>query len=62
MALVDDLSNVNEIDLYSYCDDSKGNIEVNFRVDKEGNYKLIITEKDLKSMLGFSRLGKLINS
>lgn len=61
MPLVNDLNNINEIDLYNYCDDSKGNIELNFRVDKEENYKLIITEKDLKSMSKFSKLGKLIN-
>lgn len=59
--LVDDLSTIKDIDIYSYNDDNKGNIELNFRVLESGNYRIMISEKDLKSMVHFSRLGKLIN-
>ena len=59
--LVDDLSTIKDIDIYSYNDDNKGNIELNFRVLERGNYRIMISEKDLKSMINFSRLGKLIN-
>lgn len=59
--LVDDLSTIKDIDIYSYNDDNKGNIELNFRVLESGNYRIMISEKDLKFMIKFSRLGKLIN-
>ena len=60
MAIANDLSNVKDIGLYGYCDDRKGNIEINFRIDKIGNYKLTISEKDLKTMNRFSKLGKML--
>ena len=60
MAIINDLSNVKDIGLYGYCDDGKGNIEINFRIDEAGNYKLIISEKDLNSMNRFSKLGKIL--
>lgn len=59
--MVDDLSTIKDIDIYGYCDDKKGNIEINFRVLEGGNYRLMISERDLKSMVKFSKLGKLIN-
>ena len=58
--IVNDLNKLKDIEFYSYCDDGKGNIEIMFRISDEEQYRLIITEKDLKSMLMFSRLGKSI--
>ena len=58
--IVNDLSKLKDIEHYSYCDDGKGNIEIMFRISDEEQYRLVITEKDLKSMCRFSKLGKLI--
>ena len=58
--IVNDLSKLKDIEHYSYCDDGKGNIEIMFRISDEEQYRLIVTEKDLKSMLKFSKLGKEI--
>lgn len=44
--MVDDLSTIKDIDIYGYCDDKKGNIEINFRVLEGGNYRLMISERD----------------
>ena len=58
--IVNDLSKLKDIELYSYCDDGKGNIEIMFRISDEEQYKLVIVEKDLKTMSRLSKLGKLI--
>ena len=58
--IVNDLSKLKDIEHYSYCDDGKGNIEIMFRISDEEQYRLIVTEKDLKSMLKVSKLGKEI--
>lgn len=55
-----DRENYKKVDFYSYCDDKNGNIEVNFNIDGTDNYRLVITEKDLRSMLSLSNLGKLL--
>lgn len=49
-----------KVDFYSYCDDKNGNIEVNFNINGTDNYRIIITEKDLRSMISLSNLGKLL--
>ena len=48
--IFNDLSKLKDVEFYSYCDDGKGNIEIMFRISDEEQYRLIITEKDLKSM------------
>lgn len=58
--IVNDLDKLKDIEFYSYCDDRKGNIEIMFRISDEEQYRLVVTEKDLKSMLRFSKLGKEI--
>lgn len=58
--IVNDLSKLKDIEFYSYCDDGKGNIEIMFRISDEEQYRLVVTEKDLKSMCRFSKLGKLM--
>lgn len=59
MALLNNREPVKEIP-YSYNDDSKGSIEVNFRVKEPGEYKIVITEKDLKTMGNLSLIGKIL--
>lgn len=58
--IVNDLSKLKDIEYYGYCDDGKGNIEIMFRISDEEQYRLVIAEKDLKSMCRFSKLGKEI--
>lgn len=58
--IVNDLSKLKDIECYSYCDDGKGNIEIMFRISDEEQYRLVVTEKDLKSMCRFSKLVKLM--
>lgn len=60
MSIAKDIKDLKEVGLYSYCDDENGNIEVTFHIDTPGNYKLLITEKDLKSMNRFSKLVKML--
>lgn len=58
--IVNDLSKVKDIDFYSFCDDGKGNIEVMFRITDDQQYRIIISERDLRSMNHLSKIGKLI--
>lgn len=58
--IVNDLSKLKDIELYSFCDDGNGNIEVMFRISDKEQYRLIISEKDLRAMNNLSKLGKMI--
>ena len=59
MALPDSLDSLQDFGLYGFCTDDKGNIEINFKADKKGNYKLILTETDLRKMFKISKLTKM---
>lgn len=58
--IVNDLSKLKDIELYSFSDDGNGNIEVIFRISDEQQYRLIISEKDLRAMNNLIKLGKII--
>lgn len=58
--IVNDLSKLKDIELYSFSDDGNGNIEVMFRISDEQQYRLIISEKDLRAMNNLIKLGKII--
>mgnify|MGYP001160570390 CR=1 FL=1 len=62
MAIAKNVKNLKEVDLYGYCDDGDGNIEVTFHINTPGDYRLLIPEKNLKSMNRFSILGKQLKS
>lgn len=58
--IVNDLSKLKDIEIYSFSDDGNGNIEVMFRISNEQQYRLVISEKDLRAMNNLSKLGKLL--
>lgn len=58
--IVNDFSKLKDIELYSFSDDGNGNIEVMFRISDEQQYRLIISEKDLRAMNNLIKLGKII--
>lgn len=58
--IVNNINNLQDIECYSYCDDGKGNIEILFKISDESQYKLVILEKDLKTMSRLCKLGKLL--
>lgn len=58
--IVNDLSKLKDIELYSFSDDGNGNIEVMFRISDEQQYRLIISEKDLRAMNNLIKLGKIL--
>lgn len=45
--------------IYNFNVNDKGNIEINFKAEKKGNYKLILTETDLRKMFKISKLTKM---
>lgn len=58
--IVNNINNLQDIECYSYCDDGKGNIEILFKLSDDSQYKLVILEKDLKTMSRLCKLGKLL--
>ena len=60
MALANSLDNFKDVGIYSFNTNDKGNIEINFKADKTGEYKLILTETDLRKMFKISKLTKML--
>jgi two-component sensor histidine kinase len=60
MVLVDSLTNATEANVYGYSYNKKGDIEIDLKISKEGDYRLIISEKDLKALVNFKRLRELV--
>lgn len=58
--IVNNINNLQDIECYSYCDDGKGNIEILFKLSDDSQYKLVILEKDLKTMSRLCKVGKLL--
>jgi len=58
--IVNNINKLQDIECYSYCDDGKGNIEILFKLSDESQYKLVILEKDLKTMSRLCKLGKVL--
>ena len=58
--IVNNINNLQDIECYSYCDDGKGNIEILFKQSDDSQYKLVILEKDLKTMSRLCKVGKLL--
>lgn len=56
MSLPDAIDNLKDIGLYSYSVERNGDIELNFKVSETGNYKLTITEKEIKRMVDASKM------
>ena len=59
MSLPNGLENLIDIGIYCYSADRNGNIELNFKVEEPGNYKLVITEKEIKRMKSTSDMMKI---
>ena len=38
-----------------FCEDGKGNIEINFNIDEAGDYKLEISKDDVKRFIKYHR-------
>jgi hypothetical protein len=60
MVLVDSLTNTTEANVYGYSYNKKGDIEIDLKISKEGDYRLIISEKDLKALVNFKKLRELV--
>lgn len=56
MALPNSIDNLKDIGLYSYGARKNGDIELNFKIDEPGDYKLIITAKEISRMKGTSEM------
>lgn len=56
MSLPNSIVNLKDVGLYSYSVERNGDIELNFKINKPGNYKLIITEKEIKRMVDISEM------
>lgn len=50
MGLPNSIGNLKDVGLYSYGVERNGDIELNFKIDEPGDYKLIITAKDINRM------------
>ncbi|MBO3443398.1 hypothetical protein [Clostridium sp. CCUG 7971] len=62
MSIVDNINELKEVGLYSYCDYNYRDIEINFNVNEPNNYKLEISNKELTKMKGFTKLGLLLKA
>ena len=61
MALAKNINNLKSVNVFSFCEDCKGNIEINFNIDEAGDYKLEISKDDLKSMVLLSKMSEMLN-
>ena len=61
MALVKNINNLKSVNVFSFCEDGKGNIEINFNIEEAGDYKLEISKDDLKSMTLLSKMSEMLN-
>ncbi len=56
MALPNSTNNLKNIGLYSYGAEKNGDIELNFKINEPGDYKLTITAKEINRMKSTSEM------
>lgn len=61
MAIPKNINNLKDIEIYTYNENEKGNIEINFNIKDPGDHKLEISNDTLKSMMLTSVISKELN-